>query len=77
MLVWILAKFGPAGLIPDLHPHALTPAARVAESRIEIHDPYVGVAFLGALLATALSVAGLVTRRPAAAHPTSAAAVTA
>ena len=77
VLVWILAKFGPAGLIPDLHPHALTPAARVAESRIEIHDPYVGVAFLGALLATALSVAGLVTRRPAAAHPTSAAAVTA
>jgi hypothetical protein len=77
VLVWILAAYSPAGLIPDLHPHALTPAARVAESRIEIHDPYVGLAFLSALLATVLSVAGLVTRRPAAARPVSAAAVTA
>jgi hypothetical protein len=59
-----LAHWGPDSLIPNITPHAL-PANRVAESRIEIVDPYVLILILSALAATALSLAAVVTRRPA------------
>ncbi|GAA0954763.1 hypothetical protein GCM10009558_072230 [Virgisporangium aurantiacum] len=59
--VELLAHYGPESLIPDVTPHAL-PADRVSESRIEIVDPYILLLTLGALFATTLSVAGLVTR---------------
>jgi len=63
ILVAVLAGYGPASLIPDITPHALTPADRIAESRIEIHDPYVAVLVLGCLLAAALSAASVATRQ--------------
>lgn len=66
-----LARWGPAGLIPDITPHAL-PADRLAESRIEIVDPYVLILVLSAIAATALALAAVVTRRPAADHRPSA-----
>ena len=60
-----LAHWGPDSLIPNITPHAL-PADRVAESRIEIVDPYVLMLVLSGLTATALSLAAVVTRRPVA-----------
>jgi hypothetical protein len=60
--VVLLASFGPDSLIPDVTPHA-PPAIRVAESRIEIVDPYVLMFVLSGLAATALGVAGVATRR--------------
>jgi len=51
-------------VIPDLVPAALTPARRIAESRIEVEDPYVAVLVLGGLLAALLSVVAVGTRRP-------------
>jgi hypothetical protein len=52
--VWGLAGRGPAWLIPDLLPSALSPADRLAGSRVEIVDPYVAVPMLGCLLAALL-----------------------
>jgi hypothetical protein len=63
-----LAHWGPDGVIPDVTPHAL-PADRVAESRIEIVDPYVLLLVLGAVASTALSLVAVVTRRPVADGP--------
>jgi hypothetical protein len=60
--VCLLARYGPDTLIPAITPHAL-PADRVSESRIELVDPYIRVLVLGTLTATALGVAGVVTRR--------------
>jgi hypothetical protein len=60
-----LAQWGPDSLIPSITPHAL-PANRVAESRIEIVDPYVLILVLSGLAATALSLAAVLTRQPAA-----------
>jgi hypothetical protein len=60
--VGLLASFGPDAVIPAITPHALPPD-RVAESRIEIVDPYMLVLVLGALAAAALSVAAVTTRR--------------
>jgi hypothetical protein len=60
----LLSSYGPARLIPDLVPAALTPADDLANSRIEIQDPYVALLFLSCLLAFALSAACVVTRRP-------------
>jgi hypothetical protein len=63
--VVLLASYGPDAVIPPLTPYAL-PADRVAESRIEIEDPYVLVLVLGGLAATALAaVAAAPFRRPA------------
>jgi hypothetical protein len=59
-----LAHWGPDSLIPDITPHAL-PGHRIAESRIEIVDPYVLILVLSGLTATALGLAAVVTRRPA------------
>jgi hypothetical protein len=61
--VIVLAEWGPASLIPAITPHAL-PGHRVAESRIEIVDPYVLVLVVGAVLATVLGLAAVLTRRP-------------
>jgi len=64
--VVLLAGYGPDRLIPDLVPAALSPADDLANSRIEIEDPYVGLLAVAFLLAVTLSVTSLVTRRPAA-----------
>lgn len=57
-----LAHWGPDSLIPDVTPHAPV-ARRVAESRIEIVDPYVLVMVLSALAAAALSLTAVFSRR--------------
>ncbi|MFC7534331.1 hypothetical protein ACFQV6_37200 [Actinoplanes sp. GCM10030250] len=59
--VVLLAHWGPDSLIPAITPHAM-PANRVAESRIEIVDPYVLILVLSAVAATALSLTAVVTR---------------
>jgi hypothetical protein len=59
----VLVAHGPARLIPNLVPHALTPADRLADSRIEIHDPYLWLLLFGWLIALGLCVAGMSTRR--------------
>jgi hypothetical protein len=61
VVVAALARYGPDSLIPNVTPAALTP---IAESRIEIEDPYVGVLFVGSLLAAVLGVAAVRTGRP-------------
>jgi hypothetical protein len=62
ILVAVLASYGPASLIPNITPHAL-PADRVSESRIEIVDPYIALVVLGCVLAAALAVVSVATRR--------------
>ncbi|MFC4066558.1 hypothetical protein [Actinoplanes subglobosus] len=57
-----LARWGPASLIPDVTPHAPV-ARRVAESRIEIVDPYVLVMVLSAVAAAAFSLTAVFSRR--------------
>ena len=59
----VLSTYGPASMIPDLASVALTPAADLAQSRNEIEDPYVGILFLGCLLAAALCTATVLGRR--------------
>lgn len=61
--VVLLSTFGPASIIPDLAPAALTPADDLAQSRNEIQDPYVVILFLSCPLAVSLSIASVVTRR--------------
>jgi len=56
LMVAGLSRYGPASLIPNVVPEALTPADRLANSRIEIEDPYVGLLFLGAVTGAALAV---------------------
>ncbi len=60
--VLVLSSWGPARLIPHLVPAALTPADRLANSRIELVDPYVALPALAGLLAVALTVGSLATR---------------
>lgn len=62
--VVVLSSYGPARLIPDLVPAALTPADRLSNSRIELVDPYVAMLLVAAVLAVALTVGSLATRRP-------------
>jgi hypothetical protein len=62
-LVGVLARYGPPSLIPDLAPAALSPAADLAQSRIEIEDHYLALLALGCLLATLLGVTTVVTRQ--------------
>jgi hypothetical protein len=64
VLVWGLARYGPSSLIPDLAPAALSPADDLAQSRVEINDPYVGLLALGCLAAAALAAVSVATRRP-------------
>lgn len=58
-----LRLFGPAWLIPNVTPHALTPASRLAESRIEIADTYLWLMLFGWLIAIGLCVTALAGRR--------------
>ncbi|ETA71138.1 hypothetical protein [Actinospica robiniae] len=59
-----LATYGPAAMIPDLAPVALTRADDLAQSRSEIQDPYVAILLLGGLLAIALCLSAIRVRRP-------------
>ncbi|BCJ47931.1 hypothetical protein GCM10010168_22900 [Actinoplanes ianthinogenes] len=59
--VVVLARWAPDNLIPDITPHALD-GQHVAESRVEIVDPYVLVLVLSAIAATALSGVAVLTR---------------
>lgn len=62
----LASSYGPARLIPDIVPAALTPADDLANSRIEIQDPYVAMLFLACLAAVVLTAATVATRRKAA-----------
>ncbi len=64
--VALASNYGPAWLIPDLVPMALSPADDLANSRIEIQDPYVAMLFLACLSALVLTVASVAGRRTAA-----------
>ena len=64
-LVVVLSSYGPPSLIPDLAPAALTPADDLAQSRIEVVDPYLWILLLGAVMATVQSATALKSRRPA------------
>jgi hypothetical protein len=63
--VALLSSYGPAWLIPDLVPMALSPADDLANSRIEIQDPYVAMLFLACVAALVLTVASIAGRRAA------------
>jgi len=52
----VMASYAPASMIPDLAPAALTKAADLAQSRIELEDPYVFLMFLGFATSVALSI---------------------
>ena len=64
-LVIVLSVFGPSSLIPDLARPALSAADDLAQSRNEIQDPYVGLAFAGFLLAALLTVVAIRTHKHA------------
>jgi hypothetical protein len=64
ILVAVLSTFGPAQLIPDLAPAALSPADDLAQSRDEVQDPYVWLLLLGWFIAIAVCIAALATRQP-------------
>jgi hypothetical protein len=59
----LLSSYAPAGLIPDLAPAALTPADDLAQSRIEIQDPYVALLLIGSVVPLALGIASVALRR--------------
>jgi hypothetical protein len=61
-LVVVLSDFAPPSLIPDLAPAALTAADDLAQSRIEIQDPYMWILLLGGVIAILQSVAALASR---------------
>ena len=61
--VGLLSSFGPERLIPDLVPPAHNAEGDLANSRIEINDPYVGLLFFACLLAIALTAAAITNRR--------------
>jgi len=63
--VLLLSRYGPAWLLPDLMPAALTPAADLAGSRIEVVDPYVALPFLAGLAALTLTLAVVAPGPPA------------
>ncbi|MEU7874653.1 hypothetical protein [Dactylosporangium sp. NPDC049140] len=63
--VLVLSGYGPAWLIPDLVPAAISPADDLENSRIEVQDPYVALLFLAGLAALILTVTSLASRRPA------------
>jgi hypothetical protein len=71
VLVVLLSSYGPPRLVPDLVPAALSPADDLANSRIEVQDPYVALLFVAGLLAVALSAASIATRSRPSAPPSS------
>ena len=60
----VLSAAGPARLIPDLAPAALTAADQLANSRIELQDPYLWLLLFGWFTAVAQCAVALATRRP-------------
>jgi hypothetical protein len=52
-VVTVLSAFGPAELIPHMMPPALDPADQIANSRIEVTDPYLWLLLLGWFVALA------------------------
>jgi hypothetical protein len=67
LAVGVVSTFGPPRLIPDLAPAALTRADGLAQSRIEIQDPYVAIMFLGWLIAAVQAAASFTLRQTLAA----------
>jgi hypothetical protein len=65
LIVGALSTFGAPRLIPDLAPAALTASDDLAQSRVELQDPYVALLFLGWLIALVQTVASLAMSRPA------------
>jgi hypothetical protein len=63
VLVAALSTFGPARLVPDLAPAALSAVDGLAQSRVEIQDPYLWVLLLGWCIAVAQCVTVLAARR--------------
>ena len=64
LLVAVLSEAAPASFIPDLARAALSRADDLAQSRIEVNDPYVGLLFLGSFAGVALMIVSVATRRP-------------
>lgn len=64
LAVGVISTFGPPWLIPDLAPAALTRADALAQSRIEIEDPYVAILFLGWLIAVVQAAVSFTLRQP-------------
>ena len=58
-MVMTLSAYAPADLIPDLAPHALSPAADLAQSRNEVQDPYLVLLVIGAGFAVVGTFAAL------------------
>jgi hypothetical protein len=69
LAVGVTAEFGPPWLIPDLAPAALSKADDLAQSRIEIEDPYMAVLFLGWLIAVIQAAASLAIRQTVSDEP--------
>lgn len=63
-VVTVLSVAGPARLIPDLVPSARSPADQLANSRIDIQDPYMWLLLLGWLIAIGQCTASLVATAP-------------
>jgi len=63
-VVTVLSTFGSAWLIPELVPAALTPADRLANSRIELVDPYMWVLLIGWFVALTQGISGRGGRQP-------------
>jgi hypothetical protein len=61
--VLVLSNYGPAWLIPDLAPAALSRADDLAGSRTEVQDPYVAMLLLACVSAVVLTVASIAGRR--------------
>lgn len=59
----LLSIYAPASMIPDLAPAALTPADDLAQSRIELQDPYVGLMLIGALISATLGITSVALRQ--------------
>jgi hypothetical protein len=67
--VSVLSTVGPARLIPDLAPAALTPADDLAQRRAEIVDPYLWVLLLGWIVAIVQCGTALASRQRIATEP--------
>jgi hypothetical protein len=57
-VVTVLSSFGSAWLIPELVPAGLTPADRLANSRIELVDPYMWLLLIGWFVALTQGISG-------------------
>lgn len=64
LVVGALSTFGAPWLIPDLAPAARSAADDLAQSRVELQDPYVALLLLGWLIALVQTAASLAIPRP-------------